>query len=57
MDNLETIQKSHQKEIVQIQDTCNQQGIIIIIMLVVCLTGYHGSQEGGVIITETDTGE
>ena len=28
MDNLESIQKSHQKEIVQIQDACNQQGIL-----------------------------
>ena len=30
MDNLETVQKSHQKETVQIQDTCNQQGAVIL---------------------------
>ena len=28
MDNLEAIQNSHKKEIIQIQDTCNQQGTI-----------------------------
>lgn len=32
MDNLETIQKAHQKEIVQIQDTCNQQGTIMLVV-------------------------
>ena len=30
MDNLESVQKSHQKEIVQIQDACNQQGTVIL---------------------------
>lgn len=31
MDNLEAIQKSHQKEITQIQDTCNQQGTMLVV--------------------------
>lgn len=56
MDNLESIQKSHEKEIIQIQDACNQQGIIAI-GYSSCITSWCGSQEGGLITTETDTGE
>jgi len=32
MDNLEAIQKSHQKEITQVQDACNQQGTVILVV-------------------------
>ena len=56
MDNLETIQKSHQKEIVQIQDACNQQGIVIL-AVTKHLSGCCGSQKGGVFAAETSTGE
>ena len=42
MDNLEAIQKSHQKEIVQIQDACNQQGNMTPVV-VELLNGCFGS--------------
>ena len=56
MENLETIQKSHQKEIVQIQGACNQQGSMTL-AVTKHLSGRCGSQKGGVITAETGTGE